>query len=94
MALRDDRTPSWRIVTAGAPITANQYHCATVPDGPNSNGMVANISGSNSAIGVRPLNPRIEMPIVAMPDGERLSFSDDIPHADWQFRSYGSERAT
>jgi hypothetical protein len=28
-----DRLP-WRIV-AGSKITANQFHCATVPDGPN-----------------------------------------------------------
>src|SRR5215471_18260652 len=31
-----DRAPSWRIVATGPPITANQYHCAVVPDGPNS----------------------------------------------------------
>ena len=28
------RAPSWRVVAAGAPISANTYHCATVPDGP------------------------------------------------------------
>jgi hypothetical protein len=27
---KSDRTPPWRIVAAGAPITANQYHCAIV----------------------------------------------------------------
>ena len=26
----DDRAWSWRVVAAGAPISANQYHCATV----------------------------------------------------------------
>jgi hypothetical protein len=26
----DDRASSWRVVAAGAPITAGQYHCATV----------------------------------------------------------------
>jgi hypothetical protein len=33
--LKTDRTPSWRIVATGVPITANFYHCTTVPDGPN-----------------------------------------------------------
>src|SRR5262249_19843252 len=33
--LKADRTPTWRILAAGAPISANQYHCPTVPDGPN-----------------------------------------------------------
>jgi hypothetical protein len=28
--LRQDRPPLWRIVAAGASITANQYHCAIV----------------------------------------------------------------
>ena len=26
----DDRAWSWRVVAAGAPVSANQYHCATV----------------------------------------------------------------
>jgi hypothetical protein len=26
----DDRASSWRVAAAGAPISANQYHCATV----------------------------------------------------------------
>jgi hypothetical protein len=28
-------TGAWRVVAAGSPITANQYQCATVPDGPD-----------------------------------------------------------
>lgn len=28
--LKPDRTPPWRVVAAGAPISANQYHCAIV----------------------------------------------------------------
>jgi hypothetical protein len=28
----------WRVVAAGSPISANQYHCATVPDGMDWNG--------------------------------------------------------
>jgi hypothetical protein len=30
VGISDDRASSWRVVAAGAPITANQYHCATV----------------------------------------------------------------
>jgi hypothetical protein len=33
--LKPDRTLAWRVVAAGRPITANQYHCAIVPDGPD-----------------------------------------------------------
>jgi hypothetical protein len=30
VAINDDRASPWRVVAAGAPITAGQYHCATV----------------------------------------------------------------
>ena len=29
-APKPDRAPTWRVVAAGAPMTANSYHCATV----------------------------------------------------------------
>ena len=35
MPVKTERSPDWRIVAAGAAIAANQYHCATVPDGPD-----------------------------------------------------------
>ena len=30
VVINDDRARPWRVVAAGAPISANQYHCATV----------------------------------------------------------------
>jgi hypothetical protein len=30
VGVSDDRASSWRVTAAGAPISANQYHCATV----------------------------------------------------------------
>jgi hypothetical protein len=30
LGINDDRASPWRVVAAGAPISANQYHCATV----------------------------------------------------------------
>jgi hypothetical protein len=29
------RAPTWRVVAAGTPISAHNYHCMTVPDGPD-----------------------------------------------------------
>ena len=34
MPVKIERNHDWHVVAAGGPITANQYHCATVPDGP------------------------------------------------------------
>jgi hypothetical protein len=30
VGVSDDRASSWRVIAAGTPISANQYHCATV----------------------------------------------------------------
>jgi hypothetical protein len=30
LGLKPERTPLWRVIAAGAPISANQYHCAIV----------------------------------------------------------------
>jgi hypothetical protein len=30
VGVSDDRASSWRVIAAGAPISANQYHCAIV----------------------------------------------------------------
>jgi hypothetical protein len=50
--VRSDRPKLWTVVAAGTPITANQYHCATVPDGPNcewANGEYERIEAKNRA---------------------------------------------
>jgi hypothetical protein len=42
----------WRVVAAGAPISANQYHCATIAAGPNchwSGGDYERIEAKNTA---------------------------------------------
>ena len=52
MGVRSDRPKLWTVVAAGIPITANQYHCATVPDGPNcelANGEYERIEVKNRA---------------------------------------------
>jgi hypothetical protein len=43
----------WQVVAAGAPISANQYHCATVPDGPHCQwcgGDYERLEGKNTAL--------------------------------------------
>jgi hypothetical protein len=35
MPVKTERNPDWRVVAADGAITANQYYCATVPDGPD-----------------------------------------------------------
>jgi hypothetical protein len=50
--VRSDRPKLWIVVAAGTPITANQYHWATVPDGPNcewANGEYERIEAKNRA---------------------------------------------
>ena len=50
--VRSDRPKLWTVVAAGTPITANQYHCATVADGPNcewANGEYERIEAKNRA---------------------------------------------
>ena len=50
--VRSNRPKLWTVVAAGTPITANQYHCATVPDGPNcewANGEYERIEAKNRA---------------------------------------------
>jgi hypothetical protein len=50
--VRSDRPKLWTVVAGGTPITANQYHCATVPDGPNcewANGEYGRIEAKNRA---------------------------------------------
>jgi hypothetical protein len=50
--VRGDRPELWTVVAAGTPIRANQYHCATVPDGPNcewANGEYERIEAKNRA---------------------------------------------
>jgi hypothetical protein len=51
------RGPEWRVIAAGAPISANHFHCATVPD----DGILA-----NSAIFTKP-----KWREVISPDGVR-----------------------
>ena len=43
--ISDDRASSWRVVAAGAPISANQYHCAVV----GAAEAVATVSRTNAA---------------------------------------------
>ena len=50
--VRGERPKLWTVVAAGTPIRANQYHCATVPDGPNcewANGEYERIEAKNRA---------------------------------------------
>jgi hypothetical protein len=52
-AHRRDRALPFRVVAAGAPISANQYHCATVPDGPDCqwrDGEYERLEARNSAL--------------------------------------------
>jgi hypothetical protein len=45
LGINDDRASSWRVVAAGAPISANQYHCAIV----GAADAVASVARTNAA---------------------------------------------
>jgi hypothetical protein len=45
VGISDDRASSWRVIAAGAPISANQYHCAVV----GAAEAVATVSRTNAA---------------------------------------------
>jgi len=57
----------WRVVAAGAPISANQYHCATVPDGMDcqwAGGDYERIEAKNTAALVAHAKTRRKSPAV------------------------------
>ena len=85
-ALKPDRAPVWRVAAAGAPITANSYHCATV----GADEAIAAADRINAAhwrsarAGERgyrkPVAPAVELPPIAMPPVTTIAVSsEEIP---------------